>query len=181
MMSDRYIVFVEVHSHNLRHFRHQQRWAVFGFDRNTGYSRQSLRAYCSTSSNLTSTLLKPSLPSLFMSFLISLIWLFTPSLCSFTWPLFCVLNTKKNALPIMILAACASETNDCSCFKEVFSLFSNKLQNGWKLSMTPTSPVRMTSRWPETLEDPVKIRDWNKLGYQLTVSLFRMASLSGNY
>ena len=46
-------------------------------------SRQSLRAYCSSSSNLTSTL-KPSLPSLFMSSLIYLIWLFTPSLCSFT-------------------------------------------------------------------------------------------------
>ena len=27
-MSDRYIVFVEVHSHNFRHFLHQQRWAV---------------------------------------------------------------------------------------------------------------------------------------------------------
>ena len=106
-----------------------------------------------------------------MSCFISLIWLFTPSLCSFAWLPFCVLNTKKNALPIMSLAACASETNDFSCFKEVFSLFSNKLQNGWKLSVTPTSPERMTSRWPETLGDPVKIRDWNKLGYQLTVSL----------
>ena len=46
-------------------------------------SRQSLRAYCSSSSNLTSTL-KSSLPSLFMSSLISLIWLFKHSLCSFT-------------------------------------------------------------------------------------------------
>ena len=36
-MSDRYIVFVEVHSHNLRHFLHQQRWAVIRYDRNTGY------------------------------------------------------------------------------------------------------------------------------------------------
>ena len=36
-MSDRYIVFVEVHSHNLRHFLHQQRWAFIRYDRNTGY------------------------------------------------------------------------------------------------------------------------------------------------
>ena len=36
-MSDRYVVFVEVHSHNLRHFLHQQRWAVIRYDRNTGY------------------------------------------------------------------------------------------------------------------------------------------------
>ena len=36
-MSDRYIVFVEVHSHNLRHFLHQQRWAVIRYDRNNGY------------------------------------------------------------------------------------------------------------------------------------------------
>ena len=47
------------------------------------FSRHSLRAYYSSSSNLTSTL-KPSLPSKFMSSLISLIWLFPPSLCSFT-------------------------------------------------------------------------------------------------
>ena len=43
--------------------------------------RQSLCASCSSSSNLTSTL-KPSLPSLFMSSLMSLIWLSTPLLCS---------------------------------------------------------------------------------------------------
>ena len=36
-MSDRYVVFVEVLSHNLRHFLHQQRWAVIRYDRNTGY------------------------------------------------------------------------------------------------------------------------------------------------
>ena len=36
-MSDRYIVFIEVHSHNLRHFVHQQRLAVIRYDRNTGY------------------------------------------------------------------------------------------------------------------------------------------------
>ena len=181
-MSDRYIVFVEVHAHNLRHFLHQQRWAVIRYDWNTGYfETDSSRVLLELIQyNMTSTL-KPSLPSLFLSSLISLIWLFTPSLCSFTWLPFCVLNTKKNALPIMSLAACASETNDLSCFKEVFSLFSNELQNVWKPSVTPASPVRMTSRWPETLGDPVKIRDWNKLGYQLTVSLFRMASLSGNY
>ena len=35
-MSDRYVVFVEFHSHNLRHFLHQQRWAVISYDRNTG-------------------------------------------------------------------------------------------------------------------------------------------------
>ena len=166
--------------HNLRHFLHQQRWAVISYDRNIGYFETvSLRVLLELME--LDTTLKPSLPSLFMSSLISLIWLFTPSLCSFTWLPFCVLNTKKNASLIMSLAACASETNDFSCFKEVFSLFSNKLQNGWKLSVIPTSSVRMTSRWPETLGDPVKIRDWNKLGYQLTVSLFRMASWSGNY
>ena len=82
-MSDRYIVFVEVHSHNLRHFLHQQRWAVISTTGIPVISRHSLRAYCSSSSNLTSTL-KPSLPSLFMSSLIYLIWLFTPSLRSFT-------------------------------------------------------------------------------------------------
>ena len=36
-MSDRHVVFVEVHSHNLRHFLHQQRWTVIRYDRNTGY------------------------------------------------------------------------------------------------------------------------------------------------
>ena len=36
-MSDRYIVFVEVHSDNLRRFFHQQRGAVIRYDRNTGY------------------------------------------------------------------------------------------------------------------------------------------------
>ena len=36
-MSNRYIAFVEAHSHNLRHFRHQQRWAVIRYDRNAGY------------------------------------------------------------------------------------------------------------------------------------------------
>ena len=36
-MSDRYIVFIEVHSHNLRHFLHQQRLAVIRYDGNTGY------------------------------------------------------------------------------------------------------------------------------------------------
>ena len=36
-MSDRYVIFVEVHSHNVRHFFHQQHRAVIGYDRNTGY------------------------------------------------------------------------------------------------------------------------------------------------
>ena len=36
-MSDRYIVFIEVYSHDLRHFLHQQRWAFIRYDRNTGY------------------------------------------------------------------------------------------------------------------------------------------------
>ena len=36
-MSDRYVIFIEVHSHNVRHFFHQQRRAVIGYDRNTGY------------------------------------------------------------------------------------------------------------------------------------------------
>ena len=79
-MSDRYIVFVEVDSHNFRHFLHQQRWAVIRYDRKTGYFETvSSRVLL----DLTSTL-KPSLPNLFMSSLISLIWLFTLSLCSFT-------------------------------------------------------------------------------------------------
>ena len=123
-MSDRYIVFVEVHAHNLRHFLHQQRWAVIRYDWNTGYfETDSSRVLLELIQyNMTSTL-KPSLPSLFLSSLISLIWLFTPSLCSFTWLPFCVLNTKKNALPIMSLAACASETNDFYWLKKYF-LFS---------------------------------------------------------
>ena len=36
-MSDQYVIFVEVHSHNVRHFFHQQRRAVIRYDRNTGY------------------------------------------------------------------------------------------------------------------------------------------------
>ena len=36
-MSDRYVIFAEVHSHNVRHFFHQQPRAVIGYDRNPGY------------------------------------------------------------------------------------------------------------------------------------------------
>ena len=36
-MSDQYVIFIEVHSHNVRHFFHQQRRAVIRYDRNTGY------------------------------------------------------------------------------------------------------------------------------------------------
>ena len=82
-MSDRYIVFIEVHSHNLRHFLHQQRLAVIRYDRNTGY-------FETVSSRVLLELIqldldiKTIVAELVYVFLDSLIWLFTPSLCSFT-------------------------------------------------------------------------------------------------
>ena len=36
-MSDQYVIFVEAHSHNVRHFFHQQCGAVIRYDQNTGY------------------------------------------------------------------------------------------------------------------------------------------------
>ena len=87
-MSDQNIVFVEVHSHNFRHFFHQQRWAVIQCG-TTGIpviSRQSLRAYYSIELIQLDPDIKTTVAELvyIMSSLISLIWLFTPSLCSFT-------------------------------------------------------------------------------------------------
>ena len=85
-MSDRYIVFVEVHSHNLRHFLHQQRWAVIRYDRNTGYfetvSSRVLLELIQLDFDITCKTIVAEL--VYMSSLISLIWLFTPSLCYFT-------------------------------------------------------------------------------------------------
>ena len=124
-MSDRYVVFVEAHSHNLRHFLHQQSWAFIRHDRNTGY-------FETVSSRVLLELIQLDLDirTIVAELVYVFLDLFNLAFHAFlvffyVTPLLCPKYEEKR-----VADACASETNDLSCFKEVFSLFSNKLQNG---------------------------------------------------